>query len=67
MKTIGYYFVIGLVVALLGGLVISQFFGSAYLLGIGLYLCVVIVTCTGVIVSKLDLISKNSSSKDEDI
>jgi len=55
----------GLVVALLGK-VISQFFGSAYSLGIGVYLCVVIVTCTGVIVSKLDLISKDSSSKDKD-
>lgn len=52
----------GIVVAV-GGLVVSDFFGtvfngmdygSASVMGICMYLCVVIVTCTGVIVSKID-------------
>ena len=36
-------------------------YGSAAVLGMCMYLCVVIVTCTGFIVSKLD---KNSHSDD---
>lgn len=52
----------GIVVAV-GGLVVSDFFGTVFngmdygsgsVMGICMYLCVVVVTCTGVIVSKLD-------------
>lgn len=62
MKKIGQSIVLGLVVAVVG-LVFSAFtgnffsgmdFGSASVLGICLYLCVVVVTCTGVIVAKLE-------------
>lgn len=62
MKKVLYYFVIGLLVAFLG-MYVSDFFGdffngmdygSACVLGIGLYLCVVIITCTGIIVSKIE-------------
>ena len=62
MKTIGQSVLLGLVVAGVG-LYVSAFagkifsgmdFGSASVLGICLYLCVVVVTCTGVIVSKLE-------------
>ncbi len=63
------YIVIGIVVAL-GGMFISDIagsffngmdYGSACVLGICMYLCVVIVTCTGIIVAKLN---KNTNSKE---
>ena len=39
-------------------------YGSACVLGMGMYLCVVVVTCTGIIVSKI--ISKpNEETSDE--
>lgn len=61
MKKIGTYFVIGLVVAFVGLLlfdIISAFFnGLPYdtgeILGMGVSLCVVVITCTGIIISKL--------------
>lgn len=62
MKRILKYFAAGIIVAI-GGMFFSDlagifFNGMAYegavALGIGMYLCVVIVTCTGVIVSRLD-------------
>ncbi len=63
------YIVIGIVVAL-GGMFISDIarsffngmdYGSACVLGICIYLCVVIVTCTGIIVTKLN---KNTHSEE---
>ena len=61
MKKIGSYFAIGCVVAIIGMLVSDicgsifngMDYGSACVLGIGMYLCVVVVTCTGIIVSKI--------------
>ncbi len=63
------YIVIGIMVAL-GGMFISDIagdffngmdYGSACVLGICMYLCVVIVTCTGIIVTKLN---KNTHSEE---
>ena len=60
-RTILSYFVIGLAVAF-GGVLFSDLcghffngmeYGAACILGMGIYLCVVVVTCTGVIVSHL--------------
>ena len=65
MKKIWQFILVGIAVAV-GGLLVSDLtgdffngmdYGSASVLGIGMYLCVVVVTCTGVIISKLD---KNS-------
>ncbi len=61
MKEIGRYAVLGIAAAL-GGLFTSAFaghffngmeYGSACVLGVCLYLCFVIVVCTGVIIQKL--------------
>jgi hypothetical protein len=61
MNKIGAYFAIGCVVAIIGmffasicGDLFSLNYASAYILGMGMYLCVVIVTCTGFIVSKIE-------------
>lgn len=61
MKKIGAYFGIGCVLAIVGMFfadICGSFFngmeyGSACVLGMGMYLCVVVVTCTGIVVSKL--------------
>lgn len=62
MKKIWKYILIGIVVAI-GGMIVSDIFGdffngmdygSAAVLGICMYLCVVVVACTGIIVSKID-------------
>lgn len=62
MKNIGESLFAGFVVAF-GGLFVSDFagnlfngmeYGSACVLGVCLYLCVVVVTCTGIIVAKID-------------
>lgn len=62
MKKMWKYILIGIIVAI-GGLFISDIlgdffngmdYGSAAVLGICMYLCVVVVTCTGIIVSKID-------------
>lgn len=69
MKKIWKYVFIGIVVAI-GGMFVSDIlgdlfngmdYGSAAVLGICMYLCVVVVTCTGIIVSKID----NKSHLDE--
>ena len=61
-RTILGYFVIGLAVAV-GGVLFSDLcgnffngmeYGAACTVGIGLYLCVVVITCTGIIVSHLE-------------
>ena len=71
MKVIGRYFVIGCIVAMIGTFFSSicgsffngMDFGSACVLGIGLYLCVVVTTCTGIIVSKISSKPNEESTK----
>lgn len=62
MKLVWRYFILGCVVAV-GGMFFAEIcgsifngidYGSACTVGLGMYLCVVIVTCTGVIVSKIN-------------
>ena len=69
MKTI-WQFVLAGIVAAIGGLLFADLagdffngmdYGSAAVLGFGMYLCAVTVTCTGIIVSKLD---ENAQSRD---
>lgn len=72
MKEIGTYFVMGCVVAIIGMFfsdICGNFFngmdyGSACVLGIGMYLCVVIVTCTGITISKIDAKSTKDNTID---
>ena len=62
MKKLGAYFVIGLVVAFVGVLFSDIFadifnglpYGTGAILGMGAYLCVVVITCTGIIISKIE-------------
>ena len=70
MKKIGTYFGIGCVVAI-GGMFFSELcgsifngmeYGSACVLGMGMYLCVLVVICTGIILSK---ITSNANNKKE--
>ena len=63
MKTIWQYFLSGIIVAV-GGMFVSDFAGDFFnglgsygfgcILGICMYLCIVIVTCTGIMVTKLN-------------
>lgn len=62
MKKISKYLLFGLLVAM-GGLFFAELtgdvfnsmaWGDAVLLGMGMYLCVVVVVCTGLILKKLD-------------
>ena len=71
MKKIWQFVLAGIAIAI-GGMffadLVGDFFngmdyGSASVLGICMYLCVVVVTCTGVIVSKLDKNSEESQDK----
>lgn len=39
---------------IIGGFFNGMDYGAACVLGIGMYLCVVVVTCTGVIITRLD-------------
>lgn len=75
MKKIGTYFGLGCVLAVVGMLfadICGSFFsgmeyGSACVLGMGMYLCVVIVTCTGIIISKRgDKPTDNNNDKSEE-
>ena len=70
MKQIGTYFIVGCLLAI-GGMFFSDItgsffngmdYGSACVLGMGMYLCVVIVTCTGIIVSKLEAKNNEDTS-----
>ena len=71
MKKIWTYFAMGCVLAIVGMLfsdICGDFFngmdyGSACVLGMLMYLCVVIVTCTGIIVSKISSNSNEEQSK----
>ena len=71
MKKIWQFVLAGIVIAI-GGMFFSDLvrvffngmdYGTALVLGICMYLCVVVVTCTGVIVSKLDKNSEESHDK----
>lgn len=71
MKDIWRYVILGIAVAI-GGMLVSDLigfifngmdYGSALALGMGMYLCIVVVTCTGIIISKID---KNSHDGDSD-
>lgn len=62
MKNVWQYILMGIMVAI-GGMLASEIsgkifngmdYGSASVLGFCMYLCVVIVTCTGIIAAKLD-------------
>ena len=74
MKKVWTYFAIGCVLAIAGMLVsdiCGNFFncmdyGSACLLGMGMYLCIVVVTCTGIIVSKVTCRKKEDNSEEKD-
>ena len=74
MKKIGKYFAIGCVVAFIGlhfsdicGDIISMEYGSACVVGMGMYLCVVVITCTGIIVSKISSSSNEGKSDKKDV
>lgn len=75
MKIIGAYFAIGCVVAIIGMFfsdICGSFFngmdyGSACVLGMGMYLCVVVITCTGVIVSKIGSMPNKDTSNEKNI
>ena len=62
MKTIGKYFCWGIFVTIIGmifAILFANFFdgmdiAGALAVGVGLYLCMVVITCTGIIVSKLE-------------
>lgn len=73
MKKIWQFVLIGLAVAI-GGMFVSDIagaffngmdYGSAVVLGICMYLCVVIVTCTGIIVTKIDKNSRAAEAHGE--
>ena len=70
MKKIGTYFGIGCIVSI-GGMFFSELcgsifngmeYGSACVLGMGMYLCVLVVICTGIILSN---ITSNANNKKE--
>lgn len=71
MKKVWTYFAIGCVLAIAGMFfsdICGNFFngmdyGSACLLGMGMYLCIVVVTCTGIIVSKVTCRKKRTIPK----
>lgn len=74
MKKVGTYFVIGLVIAFIGVIVSDVFadifnglpYGTGAILGIGAYLCVVVITCTGIVVSKIEDKSESKSNDNKD-
>lgn len=75
MKQISGFVLLGIVAAA-AGLFVSDLFGcffngmdygSASVLGFCAYLCVVVVTCTGVIVSRLDRDRRNKDEQDKDV
>ena len=68
----GKYLLIGIIVAI-GGMFFSELcgdffnglgdYGSSVVYGIGLYLCIVIVACTGLILNRLD--KDKTNAKDD--
>lgn len=73
MKKVGAFFVIGLVIAFVGVIVSDVFadifnglpYGTGAILGMGVYLCVVVITCTGIIISKLEEKAENKTEKED--
>lgn len=73
MKRVGVYFVIGLIIAFVGVWVSDIFadifnglpYGTGAILGMCAYLCVVVVTCTGIIISKFEEKSENKTEEKE--
>ncbi len=69
MKKVGLYLLLGLFLAFVGVLfsdLCGDFFngmdyGSACAVGMGAYLCIIVVVCTGLILSKLSALSKGGS------
>jgi len=73
MKKIGQFILAGIAVAI-GGMFVSELtghffngmdYGSACVLGFCFYLCVVVVACTGIIVSKLCQNGDSGEHRDE--
>ena len=74
MKTIWQYFLSGIIVAV-GGIFVSDIAGDFFnglgsygfgcILGICMYLCIVIVTCTGIIVTKINKNNQLDGKKDK--
>lgn len=73
MKKILTYFAIGCFLAIVGALfsdICGSIFngmdyGTACAIGIGMFLCVVVVTCTGIIVSKIESKKKDDASEEK--
>ena len=74
MKKVWTYFAIGCALAIVGMYfsdICGDFFngmdyGSACVLGMGMYLCVMIFTCTGIIVSKITSKQSEDNSEEKD-
>ena len=74
MKQVWTYFAMGCALAIVGMFfsdICGDFFngmdyGSACACGMGMYLCVVVVTCTGIIVSKITSRPKEDASEGKD-
>ena len=74
MNKVGTYFAVGCIVAIIGMFfsdICGSFFngmdyGSACVLGMGMYLCVVVITCTGIIVSKINSKPNDDSSGEKE-
>ena len=74
MKKVWTYFAIGCVLAIVGMFFSDIFgdfangmdYGSACVLGMGMYLCVVVVTCTGIIVSKITSKQSEDTAEEKD-
>ncbi len=73
MKKIWQFVLAGIAVAI-GGLFVSELagkwfngmdYGSACVLGICLYLCVVVVTCTGILFTKLEQNANERKDREE--
>ena len=73
MKKIGCYFLVGLVAAVVGIIFFELCadifdgmpYGTGVVQGACAYLCIVIITCTGIIVSKLDNKTKAEDKEDK--
>ena len=75
MNKVLQYFLVGIVVAVGGFLVTNLMaqllnfkmdYGTAYVVSVCMYLSVVVVTCTGVIVTKLDSIAHSVETHDKE-
>ena len=75
MKNIWKYILVGIIVAA-GGMFVADIaghffnglggYGFGCILGICLYLCIVVVTCTGIIIARIDSkSSKDNSGEDK--